>query len=183
MLVKSALVILAVGLVCFSSACGSSNTGSSSTHQSSTRRPPQNDDYISTYGEQASGPDRQAIVKLVQRYYAAAVADDGAAACPLIYSTLEKSIPEDYGQPPAPPTTRGKTCPVVMSKFFRHLPRQPVSGLASTKVTGVRIHGDHAFVQLSSKAIPTGEISVQHEAQGWKIQTLIGEACKNCAAS
>jgi hypothetical protein len=177
--------MVACGLICLLGyGCGGSNKSQGSPSvASSAHRPPQNDDYISTYGKEAEGADRQAIISLVTRYYAAAAADDGATACTLLYSTLEKAIPEDYGRPPGPPSTRGKTCPVVLRKFFKHPPRQPVSGLASTKVTGVRIRGSHAFVQLTSKTVPTSEISVQREGTKWKIETLIGEACKNCAAS
>jgi hypothetical protein len=160
----------------------SQTTGATGAHSSPSKRPPQNDDYISTYGQEASGADRQAILKLVENYYAAAVADDGARACTLIYSTLAKAVPEDYGKPPGPPDTRGKTCAVVMSKFFKRAPGQPFSTLATTRTTGVRIIGDHAFVQLTSKSMPTGEISVLREGRSWKIETLIGEACKNCAA-
>jgi len=184
---KRGLAALLCGVACATgTACGGGGkppTSSFGHTTTSAARPPQNDDYISTYGQEASGPDRRAIVTLVKRYYAAAAADDGAGACGLLYSSLEKAIPEDYGQPPGPPTTRGKTCRVVMSKFFKHAPNQPFSELASTKVTGVRIRGSQAFVQLSSKTMPTGEISVQREGQSWKIETLMGIACKNCAAS
>ena len=145
---------------------------------------PQDDNHISIYGHQATEPDKRAITALVNRYYVAAAADDGAAACSLIYSTLAKSVPEDYGQPPGLPTLRGKTCPVVMSKVFKHVPRQSTADFATTKVTGIRLNGEHGFVQLSSRTIPTGELFVEREggSGSWKVGALIGKACAKCSA-
>ena len=186
--------------VCASACGGAAKTTSSASQASSTAsstaatattastprtsRPPQDDNHISTYGNAATEPDKREITKLVERYYTAAAADDGATACSLIYSPIAKSVPEDYGQPPGPPTTRGKTCAVVMSKVFKHVPNQLPSDFAATKVTGIRLNpnGNEGFVQLSSKAMPTGEIYVQREGPSWTIALLIGKKCADCAA-
>lgn len=188
-------MLLTFGLLCVAvCACGGTtggkspssavdvSTGTSSASDTQTSRPPQNDDYIQSYGHEASGADKRAISKLVKNYYAAAAADDGAKACRLIYSTLEEGIPEDYGKPPGPPEWKGKTCAVVMSKVFKHVPGQPAAVLAATRVTGIRLIGNHGFAQLSSSAVPTGEISVQREGKAWKIETLLGRPCTRCSA-
>jgi hypothetical protein len=141
-------------------------------------------DKIATFGHAASVADKQAITALVKRYYAAAVADDGAKACTLIYSLYEEAIAEDYGRsPPGPPGLSGNTCAVVMTKLFKHVPGQPPAVLATTEVTGVRVKGKDGIVQLHSKAIPRGEIAVRRELGSWKVLAMIGKkACTNCTA-
>lgn len=184
MKVKSVLMLSVCALsAIFGLGCGgSAKLTTPSTSASAAQPLPQNDDYISIYGQAASGADRQAIIELVKRYYKAAAADDGRAACALLYPTLAKAVPEDYGRPPGPPATRGKTCAIVLSKFFKRVPGQPVSSLATTKVTGVRVRGEHAFAQLSSTAIPTGEMSLLRQGRRWRVEALIGEGCRHCAA-
>ena len=81
-------------------------------------------------------------------------------------------------------TGAGLAAVVVVSKLFRHLPGQSATDLAATKVTGIRINpnGREGFVQLSSPAIPTGEMFVLREGNTWKAGVIIGEACSNCSA-
>jgi hypothetical protein len=138
---------------------------------------------ISTYGHEAGARDTRAIVTLIDDYYAAAASDDGARACSMIYSIFEEAIAEDYGQPPGPADLRGKTCAVVMSKFFKHIPHQPSAILALTRITGIRLKGRRGFVQLTSSAMPTGEIRIEREHQFWKIDSLIGQECTTCTAN
>ncbi|MFZ1154788.1 MAG: hypothetical protein WAN93_07785 [Solirubrobacteraceae bacterium] len=159
-----------------------SGTTTTTTSSSETSHPPQDDSHITTYGHEATEPDKREITQLVKSYYAAGLADDGAKACSLIYSPVAKSVPEDYGQSTTSSVLHGKTCAVVLSKVFRHLPEQSTADLATTKVTGVRLSGDNGYVQLSSKMIPTGEMVVQRQGHVWKVGVLIGRTCTGCAA-
>jgi len=111
---------------------------------------------------------------LVQHYYAAASADDGAAACSLLTSAMASSVPEDYGQSPAPADLRGKTCAEVMSKLFRHPYHLSTADLATTRVIGVRVNGNHGFALLKSKMLRLGEMVVEREGDLWKVGVLIG---------
>jgi hypothetical protein len=70
----------------------------------------------------------------------------------------------------------------VLAKLFRHLPGQTTADLLTTKVTGVRLIGRHGFVQFTSSAIPTGEISVVNESGSWKLGVVIGRSCRNCSS-
>ena len=100
----------------------------------------------------------------------------------MIYSVLAESIPEDYDQGAGPSYLHGrKTCPAILSEIFKRVPGQPASMLATTKVTGVRLIGNHGFVQLHSKAMPTGKIFVERERGTWKMGSLIGSPCTMCA--
>jgi hypothetical protein len=189
------LFTLALLSVCLTACGGASSGTSASSHASDSTlatnttetapeqssRPPQNDDYISTYGHEATEPDKREITALVNSYYAAAVAGDGSRACPLIDSSLALSLPQDYGNSSGPSYMHGKTCSAVLSNMFAHLPGQTAADLASTKVTGVRLIGNHGFVQFTSKSFPTGEIAVAKKGNAWKLMVVIGEACRNCS--
>lgn len=73
------------------------------------------------FGHAANATDTQAITTLIKRYYTAALAENGAKACSMMYSTLAESVPEDYGQsPPGEPYMRGTTCPAVLKLLFKH---------------------------------------------------------------
>jgi hypothetical protein len=130
------------------------------------------DSVVSASGRAASVAEERAVAAVVKRYYAAAAASDGAKACRLIYSTLREAIPEDYGQPPGPAYSRGKTCAVVMSKTFAHSHSQLVGGLT---VTGVRVEGREARVLLGSRTLPASFILVRRERGAWKISELLGQ--------
>jgi hypothetical protein len=161
-------------------ACGGANKGTTGTSTlatsttASTHPPSPQAKAITEYGREASPAERQAITALVNRYYAAAAADDGATACVLIYSPLSESVAEDYGQAPAPASLAGKTCQVVMSKLFRQVPGQSSAVLATTEVTRVRVKGRKGYALLRSKAMPEGDILVERELGTWRIGTPIG---------
>jgi predicted small lipoprotein YifL len=178
-------VLVSVLLVVSVCACGSSSKGTnssppasvssttstaSSTQQSEKQVDPTK--AIVDFGQPASAANRQTIVALVRRYYMAAAAEDGAKACPLIYSLFEEAIAEDYGQPPGPPSLRGKTCPVVMSKLFKQQHKQEATDLATLRVTGVRVDRKRGVVLLSFKENPRRYLHVQLEHGTWKINSL-----------
>jgi hypothetical protein len=195
-LVPSAIALLCMGVI----ACGkagklegsasssspttttsSEASASASSVEGSRDLPPQNDDYISTYGHEAKPSLKRRITALVERYYAAALAGEGDIACSMLYSMLAKGVPEDYGSP-GRPQPHGPSCGTVLPRLFKHIPGHSRADLASTKVTGVRLSSEHGFVQLSSRTMPTGEISVEREDGSWKIGVVVGRACTRCAA-
>jgi hypothetical protein len=158
------------------------DTSTSTTETDSKGRGDEGVGAISKYGHPAQGPEKRAITALVRAYYVAAAADDGAKACSLLYSLLEEAVPENYGQPPGPPSLRGKTCATVLIKLFKQVPNQSSSVLAKTEVTGVRVRGRVGFAQLRSSGMPMGQISVEREHQSWKVSSLIGSSCTKCAS-
>jgi hypothetical protein len=131
------------------------------------------DSVAESYGHTANVADERTVTALVRRYFAAAAAGDGARACSLVTSTFVRAIPEDYGQAPGPAYARGKTCPVVASKVFRHL-RGKLAG--SIKVTDVRVNGNEAHALLGSKTMPASYIALRRERGAWKIADMLGYA-------
>ena len=131
------------------------------------------DGEVLTYGRAPSAAEERELGVLVRRYYAAAAAFDGAAACSMLKPTLADSLPEDYGRAPGPAYLRGsKTCAAVLSRLFEHTHREVPS---APYVTGVRIRGDEALVVLGSRIAPASFVILQREGSTWKIANLLAD--------
>jgi hypothetical protein len=128
------------------------------------------------FGHAARAADRRAITALVERYYAAAAAGDGATACALTYSILAESLPQDYGSAPGPAYLRGaKTCAAVLSGLFKHL-HANVS--APRTVTGVRVGRKRRLVILGSPILPESMAEVRPERGVWKMDSVLDVALR-----
>lgn len=126
------------------------------------------------FGHAASPSDARMITALIKRYYAAAAVEDGTKACSMIYSTIEESVPEDYGQsPPGQPYMRGTTCPAVLTLLFKHFHPQITVELPKLKVARVRLVEHHGVVVLNFGTMPEREISVAREGHTWKVDALL----------
>lgn len=143
-------------------------------NDSSGRQRFDEDDYsVVRYGHPADEADRRAIVSLVKRYYGAAVAHDGRAACALIYSLFAEVIVEDYGSSAGPASLRGNTCRQVMTKFFRSRGRSLVTENATLRVTRVRVHGNRGFALIGFGKTRDHALLVHREFGTWKIGALL----------
>src|SRR5258705_2863967 len=96
----------------------------------------EDDTPVRTYGQAARGSQLRALRALLERYYKVAAASDGKTACSLIKKSLTRSIPEDYGRPPGPVYLRGRTCPAVMSRWFKYAHSKLVG---KVKIAGIRV--------------------------------------------
>jgi hypothetical protein len=140
----------------------------------------QDDERIRTYGHEAGEPNKREITALVERYYHAAAAANGAEACLMLPVAFARSVPEDYGSGAGSSGLKGTTCAVVLTKFFRQLPGQPIASLKAVQVIGVRVKRNSGYAQLSSKWLPTAAIGLIRERGQWRIDTLIGGGCRHC---
>lgn len=133
-----------------------------------------NNNRVLSFGHAASASDRQTIAALVERYYAASAAEDGAKACSMLYSTITETVPEDYGtSPPGPSYAKGTTCPAVLTLIFKHSHDQLAVKLSKLKVSRVRLEEHHGLAVLSFGKMPEREIQVIREGRTWKIQSLL----------
>jgi hypothetical protein len=130
-----------------------------------------NDDY--RYGHAASRADVQAIEALMAAYYSAGARKDGRAACRLLYSLFAEEIPELYGEPPGPPSLKGKTCVAVMKKFFEQHAERFARDARTLRVTTVRIKRLRSIVIMSVKGMLRRDILVHREHKAWKVDELI----------
>jgi hypothetical protein len=130
------------------------------------------DKVILHFGHPANAADRRAITALVNRYYAAAAAEDGATACALSFSILAESLPEDFGHAPGPLFLRGaNTCTAVLTRIFTHNHAQFVELF---KMTGARVEGNEGRVLLGSTTKPASFNEVKRERGVWKIDRARG---------
>jgi hypothetical protein len=134
-----------------------------------------NNNSVVAFGHAANTSDKRAIVTLVKRYYAAALAGNGTQACSMIYSTLAEAIPEDYGiSPPGPSYLKGgTTCPAVMVLLFKHFHDKLAIQVPLLKVSGVRLKEHHGQAILAFGKMPERELSVAREGNVWKVQALL----------
>jgi hypothetical protein len=126
-------------------------------------------------GRRASPVVARAIATAIERYYRIALAQDGATACTMVYSTVAESIPEDYGSDVGGPVyMKGTTCPVVMTKLFEHYHNQLRAEVPKLRVVDVRqIQERGGVAVLTFGAMPERRISVKREGHAWKLATLI----------
>jgi hypothetical protein len=127
------------------------------------------DSRIVAYGHAASASQEQTIKALVRRYYAAAATRNGARACPMISSALEKAIPEDYAKAAHARGREADSCRGVMSLLFAQAHREVVSAFV---VMAVRIGGSQARVLLGSRTSPASYVGLQYERATWRFDSL-----------
>lgn len=114
----------------------------------------------------------RAITTVVNRYYAVAAGDDGAAACSLLLPSLAAATPLDYGGSAGPAYLRGgKTCPEILTRLFKYAHAQLAGSIA---VTGMRATRNQAYVLLHSATLPYPYITVEKYHGTWKVTDLIG---------
>ena len=186
LLVLLTAVLLGAGLL----ACGGAGGGSGSVSQDGlggTYLHEDNDADTNIYNEEtddqrtrefgkaASPEDTKAVIALVRRFYAAAAAGDGAAACSLMAPSLARdaglSEAAEAAHPPVPgaPNLHGDPCPTVMSLLFKEDHEQLVAESATLVVTGVRVEGAHGLALLGFKTMPERWILVAREHGAWTI--------------
>ena len=133
-----------------------------------------NNNRVLDFGRAAGSSDERAITSLIEGYYAAALAEDGAKACTLLYSTLAEAVPEDYGQsPPSQPYMRGTTCPTVMMLLFKHEHSKLAVLVPLLKVSRVRLKEHHGLVVLQFGKMPERQIPVAREGHIWRVEALL----------
>jgi hypothetical protein len=129
------------------------------------------DEGVLKYGHAADASDWRASVALLDRYYAAAVDDDGARACAQLVPFIAEAVPEDEGSTPG---LRGSSCATVMTKLFRRLRRQVAIKHRSMKVIAVRVQGDRALAVIDFSAIPeVREFKERRIGVGWRLLALL----------
>lgn len=133
------------------------------------------DRHVLDYGRAVSIPERRAIAGLVKRYYAAAAAGDGTAACKMLVASLANSVAEDLGRPPGPDYLRGDSCDAVMSKVFELNHAQLSAYNAEFDVAAVRSEHDSGVVVMDFKGLPGRSLLIRREQGAWKIGELLDD--------
>jgi hypothetical protein len=142
-----------------------SGNGGSPT-RASYKFPDADDKATLAYGRRPSAATRRAIASVVERYYAAAAAKDGAAGCPLLLASLARSVSEDFTQGDGALYRGVRTCAAVLSFFFRHY-RALIADAVT--VADVRVEGDMAQVVLGSRTVPAAKTFLSRQNGSWKL--------------
>lgn len=131
----------------------------------------EDDGTIEAYGHPASAEEARPLTVLVERYRAAAIADDGVKACTMLDTTLLATLPESYAKQQGPAYLRGaKDCETIMSRVFMHSPSAPNNLL---HVVAVRVARGQGYVLLGSKTLPASYVPVKREEGRWRIAGLL----------
>jgi hypothetical protein len=122
----------------------------------------------------ASPSDKQAITALVKRYYAAALAGDGARGCSMFSAQFAKAIPLDYGKlGPAFLRRAKRTCPGVMSVYFTHEHTKLAREVPRMAVVRVSVNGNQGVAFLRFGALHERGITEIREGGAWKISAVL----------
>lgn len=142
---------------------------------SASRKLEENDDQeIEIYGRPASPAERQSAIAFAQSYFAAAAAENGAAACQLLVPSLASSLGGKYEKAPNPSYLGGKNCTEVMTKLFEHRHKLMAAEAAGLEVTDVRVTSRTAFILLAFKGIRERRyMGVERDGNMWKLEALI----------
>ncbi len=126
------------------------------------------------FGHPATASEVAAAGTVVRHYYAAAARGDSASACGLLRARLASEVPALYGRPPSgPPSLRGDTCQVVLSKMFRQRRHQLSLDSSTLKVTGMFVQGRRGLLLLRFKPLPNGHIFLYREGLAWRLDILL----------
>ncbi len=129
------------------------------------------DSAVLDFGGPASATDEQAIIHLLQGYYADAAAEDGKAACSELDSLTAESIVENYGHTRA---LQGSTCTAVISKLFTQQHRQLAIDNSSLKILAVKVEGHRALAIMKVASDRAARyIPARREGRAWKIVELL----------
>jgi hypothetical protein len=133
------------------------------------------DEEIEIYGKQASPTEWLAAVAFAKAYFAAAAAENGAAACALLVPSLAQGMGGSYESPSDPVYLHGKTCPEVMTKLFVHRHKLMAAEAKGLEVTDVRVTSRTAFILLAFKGIRERRyMGVERFPNNiWKLEALI----------
>jgi hypothetical protein len=130
----------------------------------------------STFGREMSATERPAVVALIKRYYAAAAADDGALACPLLDPTLATGLGERQSQGQGQghaAQSHGGGCAAAVSALFNQQHTQLMADeVATMSVIDVHVQGNEGIVTVAFRNALSGRIPIRRQGRAWKLGGL-----------
>jgi hypothetical protein len=127
------------------------------------------DDPVRFYGREAVGVERQAIMTLVRRYYAAVAKLDGGKTCRMMLPSTIREVVRADSQ-----TAHSKRCSKVASFEFRQRREELRLDLATLEFISIRVKGATGIVLLRfNRATDPNPLSIQRERSVWKVAQLL----------
>ncbi len=137
----------------------------------SYRFPDADDRATFAYGHAPGARERASIASVVERYFAAAAADDGARACALLLPSFAATVAESYGVGDGSALVRdGRSCAAVIGLLLRRYRGELAEAIS---VVEVRVAGRDAQVVFSSRRMPASYILLaRHDGSWWVTQPI-----------
>jgi hypothetical protein len=151
------------------SACGLSDSEPTRATTSSSHSSQGEDDSLGSFGHEAEGEDKEAILAGEQGYLAALGERDFQAAC----SHLAKQTADSLLQF-APPELRAEGCAAVLSKVLAPAAISDAAEQAEGEITAVRLEGDQAFVTYRAPGARLYAFSLVRDEGEWGVTTVTG---------
>lgn len=124
-------------------------------------------------GRPADPNARRGVTALLERYYQAAAADDGAKACAMIYRPLARTLPSDLATQGPIYLHGARTCAAVTTKLFMQSHAQINAYSTRLKVARVRLKGSRAIAVLRFKGLAARQIELMREGSNWRLDALL----------
>jgi hypothetical protein len=125
---------------------------------------------ILAFGQAAGAGEIRVVANVIRRYYAAAMADDGARACALLYSLFAETLAEGREDDPNPNL---KSCAGVVSLTFKKRHAEFAAHAAAPWVLGVRVSGVRGYAVIGSYGRPERYLPIHRDGGAWRIQALL----------
>jgi hypothetical protein len=126
---------------------------------------------VATFGSEASGGNRAAIVAAMHSYLSAIAAGDWGAACGQLSTPIQHQLVVLLAHANG---LRGRGCAAALGALLGHTPESLRREQTQLSVIAVRAQGDRAFVLYRSARLPHAMISMLRETGGWKAGVLAG---------
>jgi hypothetical protein len=127
-------------------------------------------DANSKYGPPASVTERRAIVAFIHRYYAVALAGNGAAACSMLDPITAETLVERHRHGRGSRSLQGETCAQIMSKLFRLRHRELVEDVAAFRISVVDVRGNRGVALAPFAATREMQLIVHREHGAWSME-------------
>ncbi len=128
---------------------------------------------LATYGGEASGEVRAAILVTLHRYLSALAAGDWGAACGQLAAPVEGQLELLIAHAKS---LHGKGCAAALGALLGRGPSVLRQQEGQLSVISVRIDGDHAVVLYRSPQLPHATLSMVRESGQWKAGVLSGSS-------
>ena len=126
---------------------------------------------IATFGSEASGSERAAVLAALHSYLSAIAAGNWGAACEQLSTPIQHQLELLLAHAKG---VRGRGCSAALGALLAHAPGSLRRQQVQLNVLAVRVNSDRAFVLYRSPQLPHAMISMLREAGRWRAGVLAG---------
>ena len=124
---------------------------------------------IASYGHEAAGGDRTAVVAALHGYLSAIAAGNWPAACGDLSSTIKRQLATVLARAAG---SGGDGCAPALQALIGRTPQSLRRAQMRVRVIAVRTDGDRAFVLYRSPVMPRATIAMLRESGRWTAGVL-----------